>query len=197
MALLSLLEMKFFLCASFPMEQEWGCFIALGLGNHFCRLLLPSPAPLGTGLALTSGPICCLPSTSYQLSAFLWALLGLGILVFISQLFIFSFYQFFFLGGVPFFLLRKHLPPPPPYSSNITIVVTECDCWFTDVFNVSKKGKKRKVYWSVASFSFLLCLTDTRNLEERAPSSFIDSETHPPLHVGASLFPLICSWILR
>ena len=42
-----------FLCAAFSVEQERRCFIALGLGNHFSRLLVPSPTPLRNRIGLS------------------------------------------------------------------------------------------------------------------------------------------------
>lgn len=168
------------------MEQEWRRFIALGLGNHFSRLLLPSTAPLRNRIGLNLRA-CLLPSF-YFLAALLlffelwWAW---GIWVFISQLFIFSSDQFvFFKGGlsfVSFFFAFKKAFAFFPFSSspNITIVVTECDCWFTDVFNVSKKGEK-KVYWSVAAASFFFFFgyfSNTRNLQGQ-PNNVLLNQKH-------------------
>lgn len=66
MALLSLLEIKLFLCASLWSRSRY--FIALELGNHFSKLLL-SPASLRNGIGLSLWA-CLLPS-SYFLPALL------------------------------------------------------------------------------------------------------------------------------
>lgn len=119
----------------------------LGAGKPFLQLLA-SATPLGTGLALASGPICCLPSTSYQLVCFPLSSVGLGDLSFYFPALHFFLQIIFFKRGCPFFFFfafKKAFAFFPLSSSpNITIVVTECDCWFTDVFNVSKKGKKKE-----------------------------------------------------
>lgn len=174
MALLSLLEMKSFLCTAFPMEQEWRCFIALGLGNHFSRPLLPSPAPLRNRIGLSFWAYL-LPFVHFLSTLLLsFELFGAwGTLVFfISQLLIFFFWSvgFFLRGGVGgrlvvfflfvfFFASKKSICLFSLSSSpNITIVVTECNCWFTDVFNVSKKGEKKSVLECCFFFFFFLLL---------------------------------------
>lgn len=84
----------------------------LGAGKPFLQLLA-SATPLGTGLALASGPICCLPSTSYQLVCFPLSSVGLGDLSFYFPALHFFLQIIFFKRGCPFFfflLLRKHLP---------------------------------------------------------------------------------------
>lgn len=118
----------------------------------------------------------------------------------------FSFWSVFFFFGrgersLFFFSSKKAFAfLPLSSSSNITTVVTECDCWFTDIFNVSKKGKKKKSVWSgffFVGFFFLFVCQIVEIWRKGTQWCFIESETHSPLHLGASLFPLIFVLIVR
>lgn len=128
MALLSLLEIKLFLCASLWSRSRY--FIALELGNHFSKLLL-SPASLRNGIGLSLWA-CLLPSF-YFLPALLLSF-ELGNLGFYFPA-IFFFINFFKGEGgvlscfVSHFASKKRFAFYPISSSpNLIIVVTECNC---------------------------------------------------------------------
>lgn len=150
-----------------PSLQKWRCFIALGLGSHLPGFHSLPSSLLRNSIGLSSGA-CLLPSLS-SCQLFYLCLSSVGLEGFgslptsLSPFFFWSVFR----GGLIFsafifFFLRKCLPFF--HSPNITIVVTECNCWFIDVFNVSKKGKK-KVHWTVV---FTVYLPETKTWEDRA-----------------------------